>query len=210
MKKTAYFPVIYASSKLGKAGKDADIEKMEDITPIFDAILEYLPAPSGDPDKPLQMLVAAISADNFKGRIATGRIYNEKSKTDKKLSILTVMGSRKSVGYQSWWVRRSGKIKHFWISGRGHCGFGGYSWRHHRGNYAGLENPTALPLLNIEEPTVQMTFTVNDSPFAGREGIFKTSRQIRDRLFKELESDVALKVEDSGIGWVVSGAVNYI
>lgn len=203
---TAFFPVVYSSSKLGKAGLEPMLDKMTDITPIFDAILKYVPAPTGDSNLPLQMLVAAISGDNFKGRIATGRIYNGYLKAGQDVVHINREGVKKRCRLTSLMTfqglervevaeAQAGDIVS--ISGIPDITIGE--------TIADPNNPNALPLLSIEEPTVKMTFSVNSSPFAGKEGEFKTARQIQDRLYKELETDVALKVQENAGSWIVSG-----
>jgi len=204
---TAFFPTIYASGRDGVAGYEPDPTKMKDITPIFEEIIKYIPAPSGDPEKPLQMLVSNIGKDNYKGRIAIGKIKNGKisliedvthinregvQKRAKLTSITTFKGLTKQDEKEAF----AGDIVS--VTGIPEVTIGE--------TLASLENPVALPLISIEEPTVKMVFLVNDSPFGGREGDFKTSSQIRERLYKELETDVALKVEDNSDGtWTVSG-----
>ena len=204
---TADFPVIYASAKNGKAGLTPDLESMTDITPIFDTVLKFVPAPTGDAAAPLQVLITTISGDNFKGRIATGRIYNGtiKSGTDvmhiNREGVMTksrVMALMTFFGLERIEAKEAVAGDIVAIAGMGDVNIGE--------TIADLNNPVALPLLTIEEPTVKMTFSVNNSPFAGKEGEFTTSRQIRERLFKELETDMALKVEDGTEGnWIVSG-----
>ncbi|MFA5129194.1 MAG: translational GTPase TypA [Patescibacteria group bacterium] len=201
------FPVIYASAKLGLAGTEPDISKMKNISPIFENILKHIPAPTGNPNAPLQMLVANISGDTFKGRIGIGRVYN---------------GTLK-VGQEVAHINRQGQMaKYRLVSLMTFCGLERVETKEvTAGDIAAIsgvpnltigetiadaENPKALPVLSIEEPTVKMTFMINDSPFAGQEGQFTTSRQIQERLQKELENDMALKVEDSPDGgWIVSG-----
>ena len=200
------FPVIYASGRDGKAGLENDLSKMKDITPIFNAILEHIPSPLGDAQKPLQILITSISTDNFKGRIAVGRIYNGSIKEGQEVMHVNRKGENKKYKITSLMTfsglgridiqeLRAGDIAA--ISGIPEITIGE--------TIADPENPEALPLINIEEPTVKMTFMVNDSPFAGKEGQFSTSRQIRERLLKELETDVALRVEEIGSSWTVSG-----
>lgn len=204
---TAYFPVIYSSGKLGKAGKEPDINTMTDITPVFEEIMKEIPEPYGDPEKPLQILVTSISADNFKGRIATGRVYN----------------GRISQGQDITHINRSGEQKKYRVTSL--LSFEGLQRVEAKDAQAGdivavagipdvtigetiadPNTPSALPLLDIEEPTIRMVFSVNTSPFAGREGEFKTTRQIQERLYKELETDVALRIENGpNTDWIVSG-----
>lgn len=201
------FPVVYASAKLGLAGEEPDISKMKDISPIFENILKHVPAPTGDSAAPLQMLVANISGDTFKGRVGIGRVYN---------------GTLK-VGQDIMHINRQGQMKKYrLVSLMTFCGLERVEAKEvAAGDIAAIsgvpdltigetiadaENPKALPVLSIEEPTVKMTFMINDSPFAGLEGQFTTSRQIQERLQKELENDMALKVQESpGGGWIVSG-----
>ena len=204
---SAFFPVIYASAKQGLAGEESDIKKMKDISPLFEAILKHIPAPTGDANKPLQILVTTISYDNFKGRIATGRIHNGKITagqevahinrkgqiTNRRISSLITFEGLERVNAE---VAEAGDIVA--ISGIPDITIGE--------TIGEVDNPIALPLLDIEEPTIKMTFGINNSPFAGREGEFKTSSQLKARLYKELENDVALKVEDNPDGtWTVSG-----
>lgn len=202
----AYFPTVYCSGKLGKAGLEPDIDQMTDIGPIFDAIMEYVPAPSGDASQPLQMLITSIGRDNFKGRIATGRIYNGSIKAGQEAAHINRVGQIKKcritflISFQG--LERVDAIEAqagdiVAIAGIPDITIGE--------TIADIVQPAALPLLDIEEPTVRMTFSVNTSPFSGREGEFKTSSQLQERLQKELETDVALKIEETGGGWVVSG-----
>lgn len=204
----AYFPIVYSSGKEGLAGDAQDLSTMTDINPIFNAILKHIPAPSGSPDLPLQMLVTSISYDNFKGRIATGRIMNGKITANQEIihinrigeknkfiltSLLTFVGLERADSASA----QAGDI--LAISGIPDITIGE--------TIADNMETRALPLLSIEEPTVRMTFGVNSSPFAGREGEFKTGRQIQERLFRAKEDDVALKLEDDpkSSGWIISG-----
>ncbi len=203
----AYFPTIYSSGKQGKAGLEPNLSKMDDISPVFDAVLEHIPAPSTDTEKPLQVLITNTIYDNFKGRIATGRVYNGTIKAGQEVA----------------YINREGEVKKFKLTSL--MGFEGLErvdiTEAHAGDIIALSgipditigetiadpvNPVALPVLEIEQSTVQMNFGVNTSPFAGREGEFKTARQIRERLYKAAEADVALKVEDGISGdLIVSG-----
>ncbi len=204
---TAYFPTIYASAKDGKAGKEADLSQMQDISPVFDAILEFVPAPVVDPEKPLQMLVTSISGDLHKGRIATGKIHYGKISAgqdvvhinrdeEKKKCKITSLYTYEGLGKREADMVEAGDIVA--VSGIADITIGE--------TIADPNDPVALPIIGIEEPTISMHFAVNTSPFAGKEGEFKTSRQIRERLFRELETDVALRVVDGpGGDWIVSG-----
>lgn len=201
------FPVIYASAKQGLAGLTPELSKMTDISPVFETVIKHVPAPGGDPEKPLQMLATSISADNFKGRVATGRIYNGRMRTGQEIMHINRDGEQKKYRLNSIMTfsgleridtetAEAGDIVA--IAGIGDINIGE--------TIADPENPVALPLLQVDEPTVKMTILVNDSPFAGREGEFCTSRQIRERLYKELETDMALRIEDEGTkSWIISG-----
>lgn len=204
---TAFFPTIYASGRDGKAGLEPDLKNMTDISPVFEAILKYIPTPFGDPNKPLQMRVSTLGKDEYKGRIATGKIYNG------------VLKSGQDVAY----INREGQVSKYKITslstfkGLGKIG----AEEAQAGDIVAITgipeitigetiadpaNPIPLPLLSIEEPTVKMVFMVNNSPFGGREGTFKTSSKIKERLLKELETDVALRVDENpDETWTVSG-----
>ncbi len=211
---TADFPIVYASAKNGKAGTTGNIEQMFDISPVFEAILTHIPPPLGSIDKPLQMLVTTLASDPHKGRIAIGRVYNGSAKQNQDIIHINREGIQKKYRITSLMTFEglervdvdevpAGDIVA--ISGIPDINIGE--------TIADSIVPIPLPLLAIEEPTIKMSFMVNNSPFAGREGEFKTSRQIRDRLYKELETDMALRVKDNpdgtpaspAGGWTVSG-----
>jgi len=204
---SAEFPVIYASAKQGKAGLTEDLEKMTDISPLFNAVLEHIKAPTGSNEEPLQMLVTSVSEDNFKGRIAVGRIYNGQIKNKQEVIQINREGKHIKAwltalmtfdGLERVEVDQVGCGDIVAISGIPDVKIGE--------TIADPANPKALPLLSIEEPTIKMTFSINDSPFAGNEGKFTTSRQIAERLHKELKTDMALRVLDTTEGnWIVSG-----
>ncbi|MBM3206323.1 MAG: translational GTPase TypA [Candidatus Staskawiczbacteria bacterium] len=201
------FPVIYASGRAGKAGLEPDISKMTDINPVFEAILKHIPSPIADSSKPLQMLVTSIASDDFKGRIAIGRIYNGVIKANQDITHITRDGQQKKIKITSLMTFAGlGKIEASEASAGDIVAVSGILDVNIGETIADPVNPEQLPLINIEEPTIKMTFMVNDSPFAGKEGDFCTSRQIRERLFSELETDVALKVQENENGtWTVSG-----
>jgi GTP-binding protein len=201
------FPVFYASGRDGLAGTEPDLSKMESINPIFDAIIDHIPSPIADAKKPLQMLVTSIATDNFKGRIAIGRVYNGIVKANQEIVHINRDGKVKKCRITSL-MTFSGLSRVETIEAKAGdiCAIAGILDATIGETIADVENPTALPLINIEEPTVKMTFMVNNSPFAGKEGEFSTSRQIRARLFKEVETDVALRVADTEDSkWLVSG-----
>jgi len=204
----AYFPVLYAVGRDGKAGLTADPKEMKDISPVFDMIIKEIPAPAGDPTAPLQMLVTTIKGNEHKGRIATCRIYNGVVKNRQEVAHINREGQVKIVritslisfeGLDQVEIEEAQAGDIVAVAGIGDITIGE--------TIADIDNPIALPLLSIEQPTVKMTFGVNASPFSGKEGKFTTSRQIRERLSKELETDMALRVDDSATGgeWTVSG-----
>jgi GTP-binding protein len=209
------FPVVYASGRAGKAGLNADINKMQDINPIFDAILEHIPSPIVDINKPLQMLVTTIAPDNFKGKLAIGRIHNGKLKANQEIIHINRSGEHQKCKITSLMTFEGlGRKETDEVFAGDIAAIAGIEDITIGETIADLDNPDALPLIDIEEPTVKMTFMINDSPFAGQEGQFCTSRQLRERLSKELETDVALRVEEitqktpglgGSQGWIVSG-----
>ncbi|MBU4204620.1 translational GTPase TypA [Patescibacteria group bacterium] len=204
---TLSFPVVYASGKEGKAGKTPDINKMKDIIPLFEEIIQHIPSPIGDFQKPLQILVTSISGDDFKGRIAVGRVYNGTIKANQEIIHINRNGQFNKYKLVSL-MTFSGlnRVDASEVLAGDIVALAGIPDVTIGETITDPVNPQVLPLINIEEPTVKMTFMINNSPFAGKEGQFPTSRQIRERLYKELETDVALKVEDTNDGkWVVSG-----
>lgn len=209
---SAFFPIVYSSGKKGLAGNEPTLDSMIDITPVFDAIIKEIPSPAGDLEKPLQMLVTSVSLDNYKGRIATGRIFNGKLAANQDIVHISREGLKNKFRLTSLMTfsgleridAEAAKVGDIIaISGVPEITIGETITDN-------LETE-ALPLLSIEEPTVKMNFSVNSSPFSGKEGEFKTSRQIQERLYKAKEDDVALRVDPSASsgqgqsGWDVSG-----
>jgi GTP-binding protein len=204
---TADFPIVYASGKEGKAGHEPELSLMNDISPVFEAIMTHVPPPSADPNEPLQIQITTLSTDSHKGRIATGKIYNGLVKQNQEIVHINRDGLMKKyrltslmtfIGLERVGIEEAVAGDIIAVSGIPDVTIGE--------TIADITSPMALPVLAIEEPTVKMTFSVNSSPFAGKEGEFKTSRQIRERLEKELETDMALRVEDLPTGdWAVSG-----
>lgn len=201
------FPVIYASSRLGIAKLHPEDEGT-DLRPLFEAIIKNVPAPKGDHEAPLQMLVTTIDSNEYVGRIAVGKVergtvYKNQAvavidrkgnvRNEKIVTLYTFEGLKKIEIEQT----HVGDI--IAISGIPDINIGE--------TIADINNPEAIPFVDIDEPTLSMTFSVNDSPFAGREGDFVTSRHLRDRLMKELETNVALRVKetDSTDAFEVSG-----
>lgn len=204
---TADFPIVYSSGKEGKAALFENLFEMTDISPVFDAILRHVPSALGSLAKPLQMLVSTLGNDLHKGRIAIGKIYNGKLTLGQEIIHINRQGQQKKHRLTSLMTfeglervdtkeAQAGDIVAL-------CGIADINIGE---TITDLDMPVSLPLLNIDEPTIRMTFMVNTSSLAGQEGEYKTSRQIRNRLFKELETDMALQVTDEpGGGWEVSG-----
>ena len=201
------YPVIYTSAKSGYATTDLTVEGT-DMSPLFDAILESVPAPTGDPDAPLQMLVAALDYDNYLGQVALGRVTRGTLKLRDNVALLARDEQTSVHNLERIFVFRgmervevpeatAGDIVA--ITGPEGVSIGD--------TIASLENPEAMPVIDIEEPTVRMTFGVSTSPFMGKEGDHCTSRNLRDRLFRELRTNVSLQVEQTSSSdvFVVAG-----
>jgi GTP-binding protein len=202
------FPVVYACAKDGKAGLTPDLSKMTDVVDIFETIIKEVPPPQGDETKPLQMLTVSIVGDNYKGRIAIGRVYNGTLKNNQDVMHINRAGEMKKYRLTSLMTYDGlGKVEVPEIKAGDIAAISGIADINIGETIADVNEPIALPTINIEEPTVKMTFSVNDSPFAGKEGKYTTSRQLRERLYKELETDMALRVSDtdSSGSWVVCG-----
>ncbi|KKQ21206.1 MAG: GTP-binding protein TypA [Parcubacteria group bacterium GW2011_GWA2_37_10] len=201
------FPIIYGSGRAGKAGLEPDLSKMKDINPIFDAIIKHIPSPIASNEKPLQMLVTLITPDDFKGRIAIGRIYNGIIKSGQEIMHINRQGAQKKCKITSLMTFIGlARVEAKEINAGDIVAIAGIPDVTIGETIADTENPEALPLINIDQPTVKMSFMANNSPFAGKEGEFSTTRQIRERLFKELETDVSLRVEENDKNqWIVSG-----
>ncbi len=201
------FPVVYASSREGFAVCDLYGER-KDLKPLFDVIIEKVPAPKGDMNGTLQMLVSNIDYDEYVGRIAIGRVERGAIKLGQQAIICKKEGHQinakitKLYSFEGLKRAETGEAKLgeiVAVSGVGDVTIGD--------TICDVGAPDPLPFVAIDEPTLSMTFSVNNSPFAGREGTFVTSRHLRDRLFKELETNVSLRVEetDSADSFVVSG-----
>ncbi len=203
----ADFPVVYASAKQGICGL-SEHDLAGDLTPLFDVILEHVPAPKGETEEPLQVRIANIDYDEYIGKIAVGKIARGTARYNTAVTLCCTDGTTKNV--------KTGRIYTFeglsrkevqevpagdiiCISGLGDFNIGE--------TICDTNCIDPLPIIKVDEPTISMNFMVNNSPFAGQEGEFVTSRHIRDRLFRELETNVSLKVEetDSADCFKVSG-----
>lgn len=202
------FPVIYASGVQGKAGLESDLSVMKDVEPVFHAIVDYIPAAKVDLEHPFQALVANIQYDNYKGRMAISRIYSGTVKRGDQVSVIDREGVvRKSSISAITIFSGLSRVDVEEVQAGDIAAIAGITDISIGETIADLNDPRALPPIHIDEPTIKMTFGVNTSPFAGKEGKYTTSRNINDRLQKELEADVALKVvsTDTTDKWVVAG-----
>ncbi|MCQ2534994.1 MAG: translational GTPase TypA [Clostridia bacterium] len=196
------YPTIFTSGKTGIATtdlKEYEEGKELDFTPLLDAVVEYTPCPEGDVDAPLQLLVSNIDADPYIGRIAVGRIERGTISQNQNTVIVTYGEEGKKSARIVKLLRFQGLGKQEVSSasvGEIVC-VAGISDINIGDTICDAATPEALPFVNIDEPTISMTFSVNDSPFAGQEGKFVTSRHIRDRLFKEVETNVSMRVEET-------------
>ena len=191
------FQVVYASALLGFATLDLAVPGI-DMRPLFEAILSRVPAPKGDPDLPLQLQISNLDYSSYVGRIGVGRIARGRLRPAQEILVLNgdappvkakvnqVMGFR---GLERVALDEALAGDIVLVTGVEEVGIGV--------TLADLERPEALPLLKVDEPTLTMNFQVNTSPFAGQEGKFVTSRQVHERLQRELQSNVALRVEDT-------------
>jgi GTP-binding protein len=207
---TLDFPTIYASGRQGVATanpppfppallKATDNGQGEfDIRPLYDAILKHVPPPVVDPDKPLQMLVVTLDWSDYVGRIAIGRVFAGKIRKNQKIALLKHDGTRvDSLIKQLYVFDRLGRTETDEVAAGDICAVVGLEDVDIGDTIADFDSPVALPPITVDEPTLDMVFRINDSPFAGKEGEYVTSRQLRDRLMKELQSNVALRVVPS-------------
>src|SRR6516164_5284233 len=193
---TLDFPTIYAAGRQGIATTDLAIPAT-DLKPLFAAILQHVPPPEVEPDKPLQMLVTTLDWSDYVGRIGVGKIVAGKL-TKSRIALLKHDGRRVDCNIkQLYSFDRLGRIEVEEVSAGDIAAVVGLEGVDIGDTIADFENAVALPPITIDEPTLDMVFRINDSPFAGQEGTYVTSRQLRDRLMKELESNVALRVVPS-------------
>ncbi|KAF0365149.1 translational GTPase TypA [Pediococcus acidilactici] len=203
------FPVVYASALNGTSSFSSDpAEQEHTMKPIFDTIVKTIPAPEDTSEQPLQFQVAMLDYNDFVGRIGIGRVFRGTIKVGDNVTVMKLDGSKKNFrvtklfgyfGLKRLEIKEAKAGDLIAVSGMEDIFVGE--------TVADAEHPEALPVLRIDEPTLQMTFRTNDSPFAGREGKFVTSRQLEQRLKQELHTDVSLRVDDTDDpgAWVVSG-----
>ncbi|BAM01506.1 MULTISPECIES: translational GTPase TypA [Caldilinea] len=193
----AEFPVIYTHALAGRAGLRPD-ELAPNLEPLFDAIVNYLPPPRVDPTGPTQLLVATIEYSPYVGKIAIGRLQSGTIRAGQPIVRITPQGEQELAKVTQVYVFRNlQRVAVDEVSAGNIVAVAGIEQVGIGDTLADPADPRPLPPISVEEPTVRMTFSVNDSPFAGREGQYLTSRQVRARLFSELERNVSLRVEET-------------
>ena len=201
------FPILYASARDGYAVTDLDAPR-HDMQPLFEAMIESVPAPTGDPDGPFQMLVAALDYDNYLGQVAIGRVFRGRARSGSSVALLRDGYPPQPHDLERVSIFRGLERLEVPEAPVGEIvavyGIDGVSIGD---TIADSEHPEALPPIEIDEPTVKMTFAVNTSPFMGKEGTHSTSRTLHERLLRELRTNVSLRVEatDSPDEFMVSG-----
>jgi GTP-binding protein len=192
------FPVLYAIAKRGIAQTKVE-EPGVDLRPLFDLILETIPGPAGDPAHPFQMLVANLDYSDYLGRLAIGRVFNGTLRHGDPVAIVKLDGAVQNTKITKLFSFEGLKRVDETNAGPGDIlAIAGVEGITIGETVTSAEVPRALPKIQIDEPTIAMTFYVNASPFAGREGQYVTSRNLRDRLDKELLTNVSIRVEDTG------------
>jgi GTP-binding protein len=202
------YPIYYAIARDGKAWKSMPDDPSEpaDLTPIFESIINDIPAPKVDDSKPFQMLVTALDYDSFLGKYAIGRISRGVVSKGMPVILIKRDGTQISSRIEKLFSYRGLLREEIDEAGAGDIiALTGVTDVHIGETIADKDNPEALPVINVEKPTLSMYLGPNTSPFKGRESEFSTGRQIGDRLKKELETNVSLQVKEDGIGFVVSG-----
>ncbi len=203
-----HYPVYYAIGRDGKAWNELPDNPSEhaDLTPIFDAIVGDIPAPKVEADKPFQLLVTSLQYDNFLGKYAIGRITRGSVKKAQQVALIKRDGSVINAKVDKVFGYRGLNREEIDTASAGDIvALTGIADAHIGETLADKETPEALPVIDVEAPTLSMYLGPNTSPLKGKEAEFNTSRQIGDRLKKELETNVSLRVEDDGIGFTVSG-----
>ncbi|MBR3635107.1 MAG: translational GTPase TypA, partial [Lachnospiraceae bacterium] len=192
-------PFVFASAKAGVASLDAD-EKGTDMVPLFETILDYIPAPTGDPEKGTQVLISTIDYNEYVGRIGVGKVDNGSIKVNQDVVIVNHHEPDKAVKVKvSKLYEFDGlnKVEVKEASIGSIVAISGIADIHIGDTLCSPDSPDPIPFQKISEPTIAMNFMVNDSPLAGQEGKYITSRHLRDRLFRELNTDVSLRVEET-------------
>jgi GTP-binding protein len=192
------FPIVYTNGRAGVAKLKMEDES-DNLQPLFETILNHIPAPQGDPDATLQLLVANLDYSEYLGRLAIGRVFNGTLRLGDDVSIAKLDGSFQKTRITKLYSFEGLKRVDETVGVPGDIlAIAGVEGITIGETITAAEGPNPLPPIQIDEPTIAMTFTINNSPFAGREGQFVTSRNLRDRLDKELLTNVSIKVEEAG------------
>ena len=193
------FPVVYTNAKIGVARLSPEDTSSNDLRPLFDMIIERIPPPIADPEGILQLLVANLDYSDYLGRLAIGRIFSGKLHLGDDVAIVKLDGSLQKTRITKLYSFEGLKRVDETLGSPGDIlAIAGVEGITIGETITSAETPKALPNIQIDEPTIAMTFTVNTSPFAGREGTYVTSRNLRDRLDKELLTNVSIRVEEAG------------
>ncbi|GIP57767.1 translational GTPase TypA [Paenibacillus woosongensis] len=201
------FPVVYASALNGTSSLDPE-KQDSNMQALYDTIIDHIPAPTENVEEPLQFLVTLMDYNEYLGRIAIGRVNRGVIRQGQPVAVMTREGGKKSARIEKLFGFKGLNRVEIDEAGAGDIvAIAGIKDINIGETIADPNHPEALPVLKIDEPTLQMTFLVNNSPFAGREGKWVTSRKLRERLMKELETDVSLRVDetDSPDAFIVSG-----
>ena len=192
------FPTFYGSGKNGWF--NSENSQCDDITPLLDGIIQYVPAPKVS-EGYLQMQITSLDYSSFLGRIAVGRVSRGSVKEGQQIALISEDGSNRKLKIKELYIFESlGKKKVTEVVAGDICAVVGIDDFNIGDTIADAENPEALPFIKVDEPTMNMTFSINNSPFFGKDGKFVTSRHLRDRLIKETEKNLALRVEDTDSG----------
>ena len=192
-------PFLYASAKAGHAVLDLG-DTPENMEPLFETILKYIPAPTGDPDAPTQALISTIDYNEYVGRIGVGKVENGSLKVNQDVVLVNHHDASKMKKMKISKLYEFDGLNKIEVKEAGIgsiVAIAGIADIHIGDTLCSPENPDPIPFQKISEPTISMNFIVNDSPFAGQEGKFVTSRHLRERLMRELNTDVSLRVEDT-------------
>lgn len=192
------FPVVYAIGKQGVAKLNME-DEAKDLEPLFETILKHIPSPKGTPDATLQMQVGNLDYSDYLGRMAIGRVFNGTLKHNDEVSIAKVDGTFQKTRITKMYTFEGLKrLEETEVYPGDLVAIAGVDGIQIGETVTAVENPKPMPKIHIDEPTIAMTFTINTSPFVGREGDYVTSRNLRDRMDKELLTNVAIRVEETG------------
>ncbi|MFA6492618.1 MAG: translational GTPase TypA [Patescibacteria group bacterium] len=202
------FPIYFCISREGKAWSEMpnDTSKPADLTPIFEAILKYVPAPQVEENKPFQMQISTLDWDSFKGKYIIGRIKRGTAKVGLNIAILNEDGIKETGRIENIYTNQGlKKIEIVQAQAGDIVSLTGFSKAGIGDTASDIQSPEALPSMAIEEPTLKIAVSANTSPFAGKEGKFVTSRQILERIKKELQTNVSLRLEERDSEFILSG-----